>query len=330
MRHAVMVSGSYPCVRAGKIAEALKENGWGHSVIGRQLPPQFTDVYETITTRKNGTREEVAETVRKMPGELVHVHNEPNWTVPYIRAVDDRPIIFNVHDVTSARPLHPEDPNFIMEAESYAAADAFVFVTEQQRTFAISKGFDIEGKPYACVGNYASSSTLVERKLLPHLGGVVYAGGMEKRGAKHAWRDLSPLADFLGNDFHYYPGGGGVDYGTGTKHPTVLEYRLLTHRLAQHDWGFSGTLQPCDAWEHSSPNKAYEYLAAGIPVVALNNPLLKSVCELGLGVYLDDFSQMKHLPPAKQFRTDVRLMRYRYTMSYHIAPVVELYEKVLT
>ena len=59
-------------------------------------------------------------------------------------------------------------------------------------------------------------------------------------------------------------------------------------------------------------------------------PSMWVMISLGLGVYLDDFSQMKHLPPAKQFRTDVRLMRYRYTMSYHIAPVVELYEKVLT
>lgn len=328
MRKAVMVSGSYPCVRAGKITEALLEKGWEHTVIGRMLPPQFQSCYKRIITRRCGTREEVAEATMAQEGELIHVHNEPNWPVYYLRD-DPRPIIFNVHDVTSARPFHPEDPNYLLEHESYERADAFVFVSEEQRAFAITKGLDIEGKPYACIGNYASANTIIEKPVLPHVGGVVYAGGIEGREAKSAWRDFSKIADLLDKQFHYYPGGGGVDYGTGVRHDTILEYGLLTHRLSQHDWGFTGTVIPNPAWGHSLPNKVFEYMAAGIPFAALNNPLLKDLCDSGLGIYLDDYRQLATLPNPKPYAKRVKQERHRFTMRYHIDPVVELYEKVL-
>ena len=119
---------------------------------------------------------------------------------------------------------------------------------------------------------------------MPHIGGVVYEGGCEKSGTPGAWRDQSAMSDALGGKLHIYPGGPHPDYGI--VHPTELHYPLLIQRLAQHDWGFVGVWPANEAWTQTVPTKAYEYLAAGIPILAMNCPLLKPLCMAGMGRYV--------------------------------------------
>ena len=324
-----MVSGMFPCVRAGKITEAL---GGGHDALCRMRPPQFDFCYDRIHAIRNGTQADFREFLSAHDGEydLIHVHNEPNWPVVIAKESQSAPVLMNVHDVSSARPtwLGNYDP---FETSAFDAADAFVFVSEWQRDFCIAQGLAVEGKPYCVLPNYASESTIVAKPVLPHVGGVVYAGGMDTRGKEGSWRDLSPVADELekrGIPFHVYPGNPGIDYGI--VHSTVMEYHVLTHRMSQHDWGFSGTMMPNHAWHHSYPNKVFEYMAAGIPVIALNNPLVKEFCDSGLGMYLDDFHDIKHLPKLdhKGYVKNVKRERYRFTMGYNIQPLKDLYAQL--
>lgn len=320
-----MVSGRFPCVRAGKLTEAL---GIPHDALARGVPPQFEDVYERLYALRCGSQHDFAKFFREHDYRLIHVHNEPNWPVIIAKENQSAPVIMDVHDVTSARPGSFIDP---YEEAAYDAADAFVFVTEQQRDFCISKGFKVEGKPYACIGNFASDSTIVERKNLPQLGGVVYAGGADPRGTVDSWRDLSPVADALAKSdipFNIFAGNPGVDYGL--VHGMVMEYRVLINRLSQFGWGFTGVPVPNSAWEHSLPNKVYEYLAAGIPFIALNNPLLKPLCDEGLGIYVDsvDMVPLAAMVDPKPYKKRVLAQRHRFTMSYNIAPVKALYEQL--
>jgi len=185
----------------------------------------------------------------------------------------------------------------------------------------------IENKPYICLPTYGSHSTIVEKPVLPHLGGLCYVGGADPRGYEASWRDQSPVADLV-PDFHIYPGNPGIDYGI--LHDTVLDYRLITQHIARHDWGYVGVPVANHAWAHSYPNKVYEYLLAGIPIIALNTPLLKPLCDAGYGIYLDDVKQlpvaMKENP--KPYAKRVRQDRYRFTMRYNIQPLLDLYEQV--
>lgn len=325
MRKAVAVSGSYPCVRAGKITEAM--DGWEHSCVSRGLPPQFSYAYSSVRALRSSTRAELVDEVLGTPGELIHVHNEPNWPVVAIKERDPRPLILNVHDIASARPDNPQDPNRLDEAEAYAAADGLVFVSEQQRDFAKACGFDVD-KPYCILANWASDSTIVTRKLMPHIGGMVYAGGMDPRGMEGAWRDLSPVADAVGEQFHVYPGGPGIDYGT--IHKMILDYSLLTHHMARHDWGFTGTPTVMPAWAHSVPNKLLELLVAGVPFVALNNPLCAPFAEAGYGIMAESLRDVKRvlsLDP-KPYVKRIKPVQYQFCMRYHIQPLKDLYDEV--
>lgn len=323
----LMVSGMFPCVRAGKITEAL---GTPHDALCRMYPPQFDFAYDRIHALRCGTQSDFAEFFRNNKYDLIHVHNEPNWPVVVAKESQSAPVLMNVHDVTCARP-NAADNHDPYEAAAFQAADAFVFVSEWQRDFCIAQGFDVKDKPYCVLPNYASDSTIVQKPLLPHVGGVVYAGGLDARDKQGSWRDLSPVADEMqkrGVEFHVYPGNPGIDYGT--VHDTVMEYHLLTHRLSQHDWGFSGTMHPNDAWHHSYPNKVFEYFAAGIPVIALNNPLIKPLCDEGLGVYLDDVGDLRQLPRLdhKRYVKHVKANRHRFTMGYNIQPLKDLYAQL--
>ena len=262
-------------------------------------------------------------------GELVHVHNEPNWPVAELRRRGEtRPLILNVHDIASARPFNAEDSNKLLEAEAYHYADGLIFISERQRDFARACGFDTN-KPTAILPNYASHSTIVAKKLLPHIGGVCYAGGLDPRGAANSWRDLSPIADVLHGELHIYPGMPSINYGI--VHRQVFDYRLLMHRIAQHDWNFSGTPVPNPAWDMSYPNKVFEGFAAGVPLIALNNPLLAEFCDAGLGIYCDTLADVARAAKAKpnKFRKRVLEERERFTMRYNIQPVLDLYEEVL-
>ena len=98
-----MVSGMFPCVRAGKITEAL---GGGHDALCRMRPPQFDFCYDRIHAIRNGTQADFRAFLSEHDGEydLIHVHNEPNWPVEIAKESQSAPVLMNVHDVSSARP----------------------------------------------------------------------------------------------------------------------------------------------------------------------------------------------------------------------------------
>jgi hypothetical protein len=321
MRLALMVHGGYPCVRVGKIAAAM--NGWTHDALCHAWPQQLEGFYRSIVCDGTMTSKDIGEEIAKHPAEIIHVHNEPNWTVPVAKEyANGRPVILNVHDVGSARPNSDFDP---FEAEAFSAADGLVFISEQQREFCKLAHFDVD-KPYAVVGNYAHRPSFIDKTPLPHIGGVVYEGGCDARGSKTAWRDQSSIADLI--DLHVFTDGAA---GYGIHHPTEHVYDMLIHRLAQFDWGYCGTPVPIPAWQHSIPNKFFDYLTAGIPVIALNVPLLKPLCDAGLGVYIErpsDIRQAAKLDP-KPYRKAVLAQRDAWTMARHIAPVEALYSRLL-
>ncbi len=325
MRKALILHHQYPCVRVGKTLHALRDYGWEHDVVAPAMPPQLIDLYKHLDINPLIDYAGYVEKVKRSDAEIIVVHNEPNWPVLAAKeGANGRPVVFVVHDITCARP-NVVDP---WEAKAYEAADGFVFISEEQRAFAIQAGLPVEGKPYCCVGNYALSDTYIDKTPLPHLGGVVYEGGLDPRGSEFAWRDLSPVADAI-SEFHVYPGNPGIDYGI--VHETCYQYRTLIHRLAQYDWGFTGTTQPLPAWSHSIPNKVFDYLAAGIPFIALNNPLVGPLCEAGLGIYCNDLKDVARAAKTdpKPYRKRVLAQRGQWSMQNRIAPMAELYDTLI-
>jgi len=331
-RLGLMVSGNYPCVRVGKITAAMNKAGWIHDALGSRPPFQLEYEYRRIYSNTFMGYDDFKKRIAEHPAEIIHVHNEPNWPVIAAKEATDKPVIFNVHDVTSIRPDSPFDP---YEEEAFRVADAYVFVSEEQRQFCIEMGFGkyMEGKHYAVLPCFVNADVIIDKTPLPHIGGLVYAGGLQKRNEDGAWRDLSALADLCAAKdvpLHLYPGNPGIDYGL--VHETVLEYSHLIHAMARHDWGFTGATKRILQWDISLPNKVFEYMAAGIPFIAFNNPLVKPLCDAGCGVYvnkLEDVPRVVQEVDPKPLRKAVKLRRESVTMERNIHVITDLYEKVL-
>ena len=315
-----------PRIRAGKMASALKSRGWEFDVLGLEYPAVYEQAYRTITADPFLTAASMAEFASAHPAELLLVHNEPNWPVAFWReAAGGRPLVLDVADLQSQRPAGFIDP---YEAQAFELADAYVFVTDDQRRWALELGLTGADKPWALLSNLVLADQLIDSTPLPHLGGLVYQGGVDPRGARGGWRDLSGLADALAGQLHLY--GDPVDYGIS--HGTEPEYALLIQRLARHDWGFVGSPVESVAWSKTLPNKIYEYFAAGIPVVVLNAQLCRPFCDEGMGVYCESPGQVadtvRTVDPAP-FRRAVLEKRDAYTMEHHVAPLAEMFGALL-
>ncbi len=325
MRKATMVCGDFPDIRTGRITQAMRTMcGWKHDVVTRGYPPQMSDAYESIDWHPFRSRFQDA--LKATTGELFHVHGELHHFFPVLDAKEcGKPVILNIHDLTCSRSLSILDVN---EAECIAAADAHVWVTEEQRAFAHTMGLDVD-KPYCIIPNYVSSRFFLDKPVLPHVGGIVYEGGIDKREMTANDRDFSPVADALGDSFHIYPGSSSPGYGV--EHTTELEYVMLIHRLSQHDWGLAGYHEPADSWLQSDPTKAYEYLAAGIPVISMNTPKLAPLVEDGVAVVaesIDDLVRIARTDPTP-YKKRIAEVRSRYTIERVIDPLLGLYEEVL-
>jgi hypothetical protein len=310
-----------PRIRAGKMAKALRGHGWEFDALGLMYPTVYANAYRTVTTDPYLTSTSLREFVAAHPADLLLINNEPNWPVAAVRdGARGRAVVLDVADFQSQRDAGYVDP---YEREALALADAYVFVTADQRTWAIEQGLASAEKPFALLANQVLASEMIDSTPLPHLGGLVYQGGLDPRGARGGWRDLSSLADAAGGQLHLY--GDSVDYGIS--HGSEPEYALLIHRLARHDWGFVGSPVHTLAWEKTLPNKIYEYFAAGIPVVVMNAEQCRPFCEDGMGIWCESVEEVAEVARSVDptpYRETVFARRAEFTMEAHIAPLAEM------
>lgn len=322
----LMVCGEFPDIRCGRITHALSQRGYPHGVTTLRIPPQFDDVYEFVDWDNMDCAWGIAERAVTHDADIYHVHGELHqfWPVPYLKELTKKPVILNVHDLVSARPKSVLD---VYEEEGMAKADALVFVTEEQRAFAKGMGLPI-AKPYCIVPNHVSRRSFVREKILPHIGGVVVHGGTAARGDGSNSIDYSRISDTLGGALHIYSGNDAPDYGI--VHEMQLEHDVLMHQLARHDWGFAGTATLDAVWGQALPTKVGEYFAAGIPVIALNCPPVKPLCDLGMGIYLDDVRDLPEAASTDPAPYIYQVLKHRaeFTTENFIEPLIQLYEEL--
>ena len=323
-----MISGNYPCVRASKITAALRALGHPHSAIALKAPPQLPEVYHLLDVNRWQSADEMGRRIAEHPARVVHFHNEPHWPLPVAAAnANGRPVIFNVHDVARARRGEASDQ---WEDQAYRDADAFIFVSEEQREYALEVGLEVGDRPYITVPCYALRETFVTDSPYPRVGGVVYAGGCHPRSGGRYWRDLSPISDALGGELHLFPGQVKKP-GYGILHQPEWDYRRLIHRLSAFDWAFAGVPHAHHGYEHAIPNKPFDAFAAGIPVIAMNVPLLRPILERGLGIYCESYAEVREAARTDPtpFKARVLELRDEYTMDRLAPEIIRLYRVAL-
>lgn len=198
------------------------------------------------------------------------------------------PTIQAVGDLKSANEMNTP------EIEALRLAYKCIFISESQERFAnvitggISSTHYINGVIPQMIGEKLP-------KLNKQRFQLVYSGTIVNTPNHHR-NIIDKLKDIKSNndcDIHIYPSqiSNGVGYEDFIIHDSVSPYDLISE-LSQYDAGIFVLSASEEVMSHALPNKVFEYLAAGLPV--LSEPYKEIIKHKGIYT-MDDF-KINHLP----------------------------------
>lgn len=356
----VCIAGFHSCIRAYKFGLALKERG--HKVYwlaNLRFPTHVSlHVFDGISAYCLGDNVESigpsassnyfdsfkknAEMVSKHV-DVFHWYNEPDWGVEQLKQVTDKPVLYDIHDLRSDREFVVQDEEEI----AFTKADAILTQGEPYSAIARQKRPDLAAK-----GLIDHCYPAVNRTLWPNLdyrglsigakkiGGLVYEGGIatgKAGGNELRFRWWYPFMKEL-SDLHIpisvHPSGGG-DFGLyaqqGIRIVAPMDYKTLLQNLTMYDWGLVGNAIKHPAFDKAMPNKLFEYIAAGIPVIVYDSKLAAEFVKAeGIGVVVDSAKDVPAVfPDAMKYVPAVLKAREKYCMENEISKLSNIYCKLV-
>jgi glycosyltransferase involved in cell wall biosynthesis len=347
-----------PCIRALKYAAAIhggaEDVTLGFAYQGKTLTQwygsgdELFDGWWRLPARDPAGA--IARAVEEFRPDLVHGHNLPDLlTVLALEAVGDVPVVHDVHDMQSLRRTpyedgfdDPEDP-LALERAAVEGCDGLVAVSFEMLA-ELEARYELRA-PVLLFANYA-----LERDLAPHAGArepssgpprAVYQGSLSANGSHYDLRDAFAAIARSGIAIDVFPNRDAPAYRElaartpGLRVMDTLEPSALLRALPAYDVGWAAFNTGLNAahLDTALPNKAFEYLASGLPVATGRHRALQRLVEdEGVGIVVDDPAELG----ATLARTDLDAMRarvaerrHRFTVEGHIAELLAFYRRVV-
>jgi len=344
---------AHSCVRVHKMALALMQSPFKHHVsLLSQKGTNFEDSYDifAITHSIHQLRELIK--VLAPVTDVFHAHNEPSYFVTAIKEICDKPVILDVHDSWLAR-ITPEQ----WENKKEKGEKAIRITSEERNNFQLADGLVFPSEPFANIVRdefRLEQPHIILPPYVPHnlynyqsfdyYGGLVYEGRVDlksslkekyKTGFEYTdYEELAKNCKELDIDFHIYASGKKdfvkVYEPIAIIHEPVV-YPKLMNTLSMHDWGLVGNLTHTPEWEVSMPNKLFEYIAAGVPIVSINAKACSElIAEYGIGITVSSMEELRgRWREHRECRKRLLKVRGEFTMERHIHKLDELYRKVV-
>jgi glycosyltransferase involved in cell wall biosynthesis len=298
-------------------------------------------------------RGSIKKLVEEYDPHIIHSHNAPDFlTVETLKSVPEMPIIHDVHDSLTMRNTgytEDDDENQILnyaadEKSSCLNSDGLVFVSKILRDFIIVR-YDLEDKPELIIPNYVSKDIipLEFKERLSSKDGeihIVYAGTITSRIEGHHYDLRDIFRKIARNDIHIHIYAPREDeaYRSLSSESRYIHYNghlnqsELMKELTQYDYGWAG-FNGAKNMEHLDavlPNKAFEYIACGLPVLTFPHRSLKEFVEKdNVGIVVKDLEFKNKLLPDEDLRENVMKNRYNYTIESRISELTDFYEKTI-
>ena len=345
------VSG-HGCIRATKMNLALMGKGHEVHLVSKRVVPYAIN-YKSNAVGQDYNQMREAFKLYEPFVDLCHAHNEPSWYVTLWKEISKKPVILDIHDSCLARitPEQWEEQNKVKtghniristeERNNFQLADGLVYPGRNfQKTVSTEFGLT---QPSLCLPSYVPQH-FYSYFPLEWQGGLVYEGkvALEKELPMFTYcdyRELGKQAGGMGMDFHLYPAGYTSDIekfykdpgltSTYIHNPVLLEE--LVRRIGRHDWGLVGNLHPTSEWDNAVPNKLFEYMAAGLPVVVINaSECAEFVLEHGTGIVVKNLKELgERWSEHRAVRKNVAKLRMNFTMEKHIGLLEKFYAEVM-
>ncbi len=346
-----------PCVRALKYAVSLR-GAWpelelGFAYQGRTL----SEFYGTGDELFDGwwNLGDAAQPINELQAvlddfqpDLIHSHNLPDvLTVLALQLVGDAiPLVHDIHDLQSLRSTpyrdgfpEPVDP---LDLERTAIEGSSALITVSPELVDVVRARYELPERTLVLGNLALRRDRVV-DLPARVGSkpprtIVYEGSLAADGGHYDLRDMFRAVANAGLSVEIHPSRRVEEYvELAAEYDAIrchdsLDPASLMRTLPQYDlgWaGFNATLNGAHL-DTVLPNKLYEYLGAGLPVITMRDHLALSrfVDREGVGVVLDDIGDVadavRDLDMGALRRT-VAESRDRFTFEAQIPEIIELY-----
>jgi glycosyltransferase involved in cell wall biosynthesis len=343
-----------PCIRAMKYAVGLRARhpdvALGFAFQGRTLSGWYGAGDELFDgwweLPADDAAAALARAVAEFAPDLIHSHNLPDaLTVLALEVAGGVPVIHDVHDLQSLRRTPYEDgfadPADPAELESAAieGCSALIAVSREMLD-------EIEARhrppPRRLVfANYALARDLApERPPRPARPGpprVVYEGSLSTNGSHYDLRGHFAAIAAAGIAIDVFPNRDAPAYRElaartpGLRVMERLEPAALLRALPDYDIGWAAFNTGLNAphLDTALPNKAFEYLASGLPIaVGPHRALRRLVAREGVGLVVErpeDLPRLLREADLPALRARVAERRHRFTLEGHIDAVADLY-----
>lgn len=336
----------HACFRVQKEGLPLLNLGHDIHLITNKIP-SYADQYKSVSHYH--TEDQMYEAIKLHKDvDLFHAHNEPSWFVNAAKGIyPDKPVILDVHDSMLLRyPEDDDDPDHVRisvnERDNMQLADGLIFVSEPmaemcRETFKLSQ-------PYTVLPSYVPKD-LYRLDAYRWVGGIVYEGRVdipEKNSpdmqffAYADYREFAKVVSEMGIMFFIFAPNREVEELSEVYQGTAQVQKArpvneLFRILGSHNWGLLGNSNGHEAWKMAMPNKLFDYLASGIPIIALNAPEAgKFVEKHGFGMNITDIKEIpERWGEHRECRANIAKKRFEWCMENHIYKVTALYEEVL-
>jgi glycosyltransferase involved in cell wall biosynthesis len=352
-----------PCIRALKYAEGIckihSDIRLSFAYSGKTLTELYghgDECFKAWFSLGENPANELQKIVDTSDINLIHSHNAPDTlTNLCIDLFGGKiPIVHDIHDLMSARHTAYEDGlnktiNVVNwrkeERRAIERSDAIIAVSDFILQIARRKGYRFP-KIAHVYENYIPErfipKTLPQTKqnLSNQPIRIVYEGFISSNGGHYDMRSIFKALAAEEIEVHIYPSRENLDYQTLSDtvpnifyHPSLPPDTLL-NEIAQYDFGWAGfndTLNRVHI-DTALPNKLFDYIACGLPVVSFPHEALKRFLETHhLGLVIDAVSGLTERlrnPEMAVIRKNVRAHRLDYTVEANIGFIVNMYSEL--
>lgn len=346
-----------PGSRTARIARALTDAGHTCHLLTRNEPRMMADAFASITRWQTPHDYFRALCTPEMQAcEVWHVHLGllTEWLAPtaaLYRTGKGPRIVLDARDLDSLTPglvsceQHGQVIREFVTAEelaSFACAEGVLYVSEQCQQ--ISRVLHHPPDQQALIYSYVTAAELPDLPAPHTRAGVVYAGHVEDAGGND-YRDWGASFGVFGQawDFHCYPISTratpevvAAGYRLrGVKMHGILPESELLAELTRYRWALVGFDQAFPLGEVAAPNKLFEAVAAGCPVLVLNSKQAGELVERhGIGLVARDAAELVRLVAEcseerwLEMAARVAKLRHQWTQEAQRNRLESLYKKV--
>jgi glycosyltransferase involved in cell wall biosynthesis len=348
-----------PCIRALKYAVGLHSAAPGvrlafacEGATLSQFYGEGDELFERWFHLDGNPRRDLQRAIDRFQPDVIHSHNLPDHLTVLATEIGSGrvPIIHDVHDLRSLRVtpyedgLPESDDDLLgLERRAVEGADALITVSDELLD-------EIEARHRAPALRAVFPNLALRRDLPEQLPApdrrprgrprLVYQGTLSVNHGHYDLRDIFSRLLRAGADLGVHAARDLSEYAEMAAGNPRMRYRpplppaTLLERLTRYDWGWAGFNAELNSAHLDTvlPNKAYEYIGSGLPVLTLGHRALARMLESeGVGISLERPEDLpERLADVDYLRLRRRVAEVRWDMTVEgaIGTVIDLYQEL--